>query len=469
MNSAHVMLVDLSELRVALVAEGGSLSLPKLVGDGPDPVDLLAAVGDGALAGDAASGRAPWHTRLTPLIVLARLAQVVDEADGAKTTRELYLCEPGPARSLAALADGWWAATDADLPELPEPLNSALRSTLSILAHGEADGEPWPFFNLPGAGVAIADILTAVPAAAAVATMPDGSGIDRPTDLRQVRGWCLSSVWQNDEVVLKLTHPNWQGEPAVTDLLGRSQPEHVERLIAGGSFTAPGHRPTPWLLQRRIRGRSGGEEADPDRAASERLRLSLATVQALARLQLANRGREEELLAAGVADRHIAATRAALPRLWAAAELSALEPAERAALPLLEKSIHARLDALAELGTGPLLAHGDLHLGNVIEAESGELKLIDWTDAALSWPGVDLLTLLPRRSQPEHCGQIIAAYEAALGERLAQAVEPGLDLADIFHAISYANIDAFLPRSRRWELGGTVTFLVKRQLEQVLL
>src|SRR5690606_25437532 len=145
-----------------------------------------------------------------------------------------------------------------------------------------------------------------------------------------------------------------------------------------------------------------------------------------------------------------------------------LEPAERAALPLLEKRSLKRRDALAELGTTPLLAHGDLHLGNVIETESGELKLIDWTDAAMAWPGVDLLTLLPRSSEHHNREPIVAAYEAALGDRLSPAVRPGLDLADVFHAISYANIDAFLPRSGRWELGGTVTYLVRRQLELVM-
>lgn len=466
LHSAHVMLVDLTRHRVALVEEGGVLSLPTVVALDGETVDLVAALGQSAsTAGGTA--RAPWVARLPPLTVLTSLAEVSDKTGDETSTASLYLCEPGPAASLAGLVDAWWSRADEDLSGLPAALAAALRFTLAILEDGDTADGPWSFFNLPGATAAFADILTAVPAATAVATMRDGTADFRPTDLRQVRGWWLSSVWQNDEVVFKVTHPNWPGEPAVTDLLGRSLSEHVEGLVASGTFVAKEHRPTPWMIQRRAKARARGLEVDADLAVTERQRLSLACIETLARIQLAFQGREAELLAAGVAERSIAATRAALPRLWAAPELESLEPAQREALPLLETSILARLDALERFGTAPVLAHGDLHLGNVIETEAG-IKIIDWTDAAITWPGVDLLTLLPRKAETERREELIAAYEAAVGERFAPAVRPGLDLADVYHAISYATIEAFLPRSARWELGGTVTFLVKRQLELVM-
>ncbi|HLU82395.1 MAG TPA: hypothetical protein VKZ43_03255, partial [Trueperaceae bacterium] len=361
MHSAHVMLVDPAGQRVALVAEGGVLSLPKVIATGTEGVDLPAAVGVSTPPTDGEALPA-WIAKCAPVTVLASLAEVKDETAGEKSTVALYLCELGPAATLSDMADGWWTAGEDDLPDLPAALNAALRFTLSILEHGDAADGPWSFFNLPGTTAALAAILQATPAAAAVATMRVGSADVRATDLRQLRGWWLSSVWHNDDVVFKVTHPNWHAEPAVNELLGSWRPEHVETLVASGFHTAPGHRPTPWLLQRRIKARPRDQDQDPDTAQAEQLRLSVATVAALARIQLTCQGREAELLAAGVADRFLDATRAALPRLWAAEELASLEPAERAALPLLEKSILKRLDALAELGTTPLLAHGDLHL-----------------------------------------------------------------------------------------------------------
>jgi hypothetical protein len=276
--------------------------------------------------------------------------------------------------------------------------------------------------------------------------MPIAACGRRPTDLRQLTGWWLSSVWHNDDVVFKATHPSWPSEPTVNELLHRVVPQHVERVVASGFVSKTGHAPTPWMVQ--LRARTGAIEPpeDAELAREERRRLTVACVEALARIQLALVDRDAELRAAGVEDRSTGATRAGLAGLWAAPELESLE----------------------RLGVTPLLAHGDLHLGNVVRTASGELKLIDWTDAALSWPGVDLLTLLPRRSDPEACESIIAAYELALGDRFGPFVRPGLDLADVFHAISYAKIDAFLPVSARWELGGTVRSLVKRQLERVM-
>src|SRR5690606_41999716 len=124
-------------------------------------------------------------------------------------------------------------------------------------------------------------------------------------------GW-LSSGWHNEDVVLKVTHPNWHYEPAVTALLSTAHPEHVERPLASGSVRPAGHGPTPWMIQRRVRSAAGSTGSDDDRKAREQ-RLRLMTVAALARIQLTFEGREAELTRVGAPDRTITATRTPLP------------------------------------------------------------------------------------------------------------------------------------------------------------
>jgi hypothetical protein len=465
MHSAYVMVVDATKRRVALVDRHGRANLPRLVWRDGQPVDVVAALDSEARANDGTSDD-DWVRRWPPLTVLSCLVERLDVSGDETSKTWLFLCEPGAAADLDGVADGWWSAHDDDL-DLPAELTKALRFTLAIVDEGDVSDGAWSYFNLPGATATITETLAAS-AAAAVATMRGGAVERRPTDLRQLRGWWLSSVWQNDDVVFKTTHPSWPAEPAVNELLSRIVPEHTEPLVASGFVRQDGRAPTPWMVQRRAKARPADPAAGADHEQEGRQRLAISCVEALARIQLAFVGREQELRSVGVEDRSIAATRAALPALWTSPELEALDPSERAALPSLERNILSRLDALEALGTAPLLAHGDLHLGNVVKPVSGDLKLIDWTDAALSWPGVDLMTLLPRQPDTEGREAIVAAYELALGERFAPSVRPGLDLADVFHAISYAKIEAFLPRSGRWELGGTVTFLVKRQLALVM-
>src|SRR5690606_4773142 len=236
LNCAHVMLVDHSRRSVALLDQAGELTLPRLTWQGDESADIAALL-DRRREPTADLPRPSWIDRLPPLTVLATLAQASQadaeagsavpespHAPAADTAvvpgrSELYLCEPRPGTSLAAVVDGWWSATDPDPPGVAPELATATRHALAYLqGRAEADGR-WPFFSLPGASATLADIVTTDPAAAAVAALGTPAAEERPTDLRQLRGWWLSSVWHNEDVVLKVTHPNWHYEPAVTALL----------------------------------------------------------------------------------------------------------------------------------------------------------------------------------------------------------------------------------------------------------
>src|SRR5690606_37651267 len=136
-----------------------------------------------------------------------------------------------------------------------------------------------------------------------------------------------------------------------------------------------------------------------------------------------------------------------------------------------------RLSELHERGAPALLCHGDLHLGNVVEAAAGRQAIIDWTDAAFAWPGVDLLTLHGLEAgATEDCDELVAAYAQALTDELnlerddsSELVTLGLSLAPIYHAISYARIQRNLPTSLRWVFRGSVPHLVRMQLHELAL
>ena len=183
-------------------------------------------------------------------------------------------------------------------------------------------------------------------------------------------------------------------------------------------------------------------------------------------MQLTLSADSDAVRAAGAVDRSIDTVIGMLPELWGAPELAAaLEPAEMDALPALDAHLRLRLSELAALAPDPLVTHGDLHLGNVVEVGDDSVRIIDWTDAAMSWPGVDVRALLPPASQPEEREAVLTAYEQALGPDHARAVRPGSELAVLFYALSYAKIDAFLPASTRWHFTGTTTRMVRHLLK----
>jgi len=190
--------------------------------------------------------------------------------------------------------------------------------------------------------------------------------------MTQEQAWALSSVWRDEEVVLKLTNPAWPAEAAITSLLARLAPTHVPAVLAAGS-----HRGVPFLVQRRVVEPPDAFEAEPE--------------------------------------------------------------------VRLERSLGA-LEALAD--------------------EAGRPQLIDWTDAALAWPGVDLFVLLPRRSAGDGRREaLLSAYVEALGARHEAGVRLGTEVAPTYHALSYLRIGRFLPAELAGDFLGAVTKYVERQLE----
>jgi len=433
----HLALVHPSEPAVGLVAAGAGWALPAF--DAPAswasevPVDT--------------AGRGSEHA------LLACLAEA-DEPGAAASARRhrLLLAESLPG---AAQPTRWWRWGD-DPPEgLPEPLLPALHDAVTRLDGAPTAAPAWAPFAQRGATAALDAALSADPIARGLAALRP----DHPRALRQRRCWPLSSVWSNAEVFLKVVPPRWASEGPVAAWLASLAPDRVARVVAHGQVAVPGGL-LAWNLQAAVA--SGA-------FAGDAVLRSAAAIGDLVR-------RVAPDLAAGVplglADRHPAAVAAGLREVWASPELDALTESERAALPELDARWRRRLDALERAGLPPVLVHGDLHPGNVLPGPSGRGgdTVIDWTDAAVGWPGVDLLTLIGFGAPLGDAAaeQAIAAYADAAGEALgplgAAGVRLGLAAAPAFHALAYARIEADTPLAQRWQIEGEVRVLVRRML-----
>ncbi|HZJ08696.1 MAG TPA: aminoglycoside phosphotransferase family protein, partial [Trueperaceae bacterium] len=362
-------------------------------------------------------------------------------------------------------ADAWWTSGSPPPHGMPsEAHEGLLAATEKVTGDSpKSTRDDWPFFCLPGATAAILALLDGDETAkslAALTVRPCG-GVSDERELLQVQGWSISSVWRNDDVVLKISHPAWLAEPRLTAALAKLAPGSVPAVISHGVITGRGAQPTAYLLRRRVIDDEPG--ADEDEA--DKVNRSVAALRALAELQLSASTRVDRLRAAGVVDRDPQRTSGELARLWQVVTPH-LGDDERAALPGVDDKVRAGLERLAR--TPPLVVHGDLHLGNVLKDQRGEPQLIDWTDAAFAWPGVDLYTILSRLGPDEETREsVTTAYVAALGHEFEEAVRLGLELAPSYHALSYLRISDFLPRELAGIFANEVTRLVKRQLEVI--
>ena len=110
--------------------------------------------------------------------------------------------------------------------------------------------------------------------------------------------------------------------------------------------------------------------------------------------------------------------------------------------------------------------------------------IFDWTDAALAWPGVDILTMAPhglsREQRPADLlvvkGEYLNAARAAFGHpdhaellrAIEASVDEGLELALVYHAVSYAHIVRSVPEKQKPVVGSRFLVRSVRQLLEQL-
>jgi hypothetical protein len=239
------------------------------------------------------------------------------------------------------------------------------------LVGGEPEGDhplrvPWARPGGPGATLRWADQVLA------------GLGRPRTGPAEQRRTWGLSGIWRlptaAGAVWCKQVPGFFAHEAPVIGWLGRVAPGTGPQLLG-----ADGDR----LLTADI---PDSEVWDPPIEVRQASLARLLGVQTLAL------DRIDQLLAIGVPDRRaeaLAERIATMVDRWSG-EL-ALD--ERAVASAAVDALPASFAAIAACGVPDTLVHGDFHSGNVLVHEAGQ-TIIDWTDAQIGHPALDLAAFL---------------------------------------------------------------------------
>ena len=241
--------------------------------------------------------------------------------------------------------------------------------------------------------------------AASVAWALAATGRDDLTPV-QLRTWNLSMVWHLDAAGtpvawLKQVPPMFAHEPAVLGLLAGVAPELVPTVLRAA---APGR-----MLLAHVPGE------DRYGAGSD---FCAAVAADWHPVQVHFAGRIDDLLAAGVPDRRLDADRL----------IRVAEPFvdEIDGLAALLAELPARLAAIEACGLPDTLVHGDLHPGNV-RADGDTRVIIDWGDATVSHPALDIVRLAEGLDEP---GGLLESW----ARRWRSAV-PGADPERALHLV----------------------------------
>lgn len=249
----------------------------------------------------------------------------------------------------------------------------------------------------------------------------------------QQRTWNLSAIWRLETD----TAPVWLKQvPAFFT--------HEAAVLWWLGVHAPGTAPVPLAAE-------GGRLLLDDLPGTDRYEAAPdERLAMLARLHTAQRAAAADvagLLAAGVPDQR-------LPRL---AELVRAVVARDGGPELdpLMAGLDERLAAIEACGLPDTLVHGDFHPGNV-RGDAHRHTIIDWGDAVLGHPAVDLLRMCEQLADPgpltaAWCAWWRAAVPGCAPERAVELIAPVLALRN---AAAYAGfLDAIEPSEWPYHAG----------------
>ncbi len=292
-----------------------------------------------------------------------------------------------------------------------------------------------------------------------------GADVRRSGPSEVIKFWSLSAIVKvpvtgmdgHDAVFFKAACPLFRAEPALTQFVAGIARESVPDLLAVDTERG-------WMLMRAF------DHDDDERQTWA----AVPAAREIARLQMILVDRIDELIKIGAPDRRLPNTVDALTKIiTGSVELDQLtadeQEAAQAALPWLIE----HLTALEATGMPYTLGHGDLHLGNVALVDD-QVLLFDWTDAAVTFPALDI-ALLARSSgvgdSPVDRDAVLDAYAQVWREGYPAAdVDEALRLAplanQIYQTVSYEGIYRAQEERTRWEIGGVVARTLRSLVKQ---
>jgi hypothetical protein len=288
------------------------------------------------------------------------------------------------------------------------------------------------------------------------------TGEPKPFFLRGISA-LLRAPTAGPDLFLKAVFPPFHAEPVLTRMLGERFPDAVPPVVATEDEEG-------WLLVEDIGSDWIGDLPEVDRPAGLR-----RGAEAIVRMQEAF-GRDSAaiaaLLGAGAPHRPLTTlangVEAAIGPGGAAVE-GGLEP-DRAARVL--DAIRGSVAAVERIGFPETVVHGDFHSGNAAIVDD-RVVIIDWSDAAIGCPAVDLVTWIAWSE--DHPAEVAAATDAWVEAwapavdvgRLRECVDDVLIVGAAYQLVSYDGIRRALePATQYTMIGGGAQFL--KHLERIL-
>jgi hypothetical protein len=202
-----------------------------------------------------------------------------------------------------------------------------------------------------------------------------------------------------DGVFLKAVFPPFHAEPAMTDLLASRFPDTLPRVLGiepDEGWLLVADVGAPWI---------GGL---PETERTEGLRIG---ARALVAIQQAMTDEIDKVAAAGAPRRSLAGVPDALESALGPGGVAM--PGSDVTRERRERAVAATkeaVDRVERLGFPETIVHGDFHAGNAALVDGNRAVIIDWSDAAIGNPAIDLVTWLAwSRDHPE---QLEAATDA---------------------------------------------------------
>lgn len=258
-----------------------------------------------------------------------------------------------------------------------------------------------------------------------------GRELARSGEVAVIKRWCLSCILRvpvpAGDFYFKATVdlPLFVNEPILSDFLGQRYPQAVVRPVA----IEPEKR---WMLLPDFGPLIGW---DVPAGAQEAMLRDFAALQQQAAQE------PHTLRQMGCLDRGLPHLMAQIePFFQELSQTNFLSPELMGQLWQRTNQLQAICQELGQFNIPHTLAHGDLHLGNVA-GRGGQHTFFDWTDACLSHPFLDLLTIhtaKPPESKTHLRDFYLALWEEfETPERLQQAWNLAEPLCYLHQLISY--------------------------------
>ncbi|MBA2382865.1 MAG: aminoglycoside phosphotransferase family protein [Chloroflexi bacterium] len=433
---------QLSDRAILVAADGG---LPRADVEGDENEAAIIAV-DSLL-------RETWDFRAAVLETHPKWKDVPD-GDSIPT---LVWTEPAPA-DWTPPPSAAFGPIPVDPGDLPVTIRAGAVELLDELRGGAPPPELRPRWARPG----WFDRASAWMRAASAAAGRPLTGQPRPFFLRGISA-LLRAPTDGPDLFLKAVFPPFHAEPVLSRLLAERFPATVPAVVA----IEPDEG---WLVVEDIGSAWVGEVPEMDRP--DALRRGARALVAMQREFAPDAAAIRTLLDAGAPHRPLVALgdsmAAAIGPDGMGVADGGIEP-DRARRVL--EALAGSIAAAEAIGLPETVVHGDFHSGNAAFVD-GRIVIIDWSDAAIASPAIDLATWVAwsgdRQAEIDAAtdGWVDAWSAMVDGDALRAVIDDVLIVGAAYQVVSYDGIRRNLEPATRYTMtGGGDHFL--KELEKI--